>query len=161
MANEKDILDTRKTRKKYRGKLVRPSWALEQAEGRTRTAGNALIFIAAFQILPSLFHYITDQILLDALIVQLVIGAIFIGCFFLSRKQPIAAFAIALIVFWGILALVHLVFGVPFSQGILWTLVFSGIILAGLGNAIYTNVKREELKRLEVKHPEDVEVIEY
>lgn len=161
MASEKDILDTRRTRKRYTGKLVRPSWALEQAEGRMTTAGNSLLFIAAFQILPSLFHYLTDQVTVDVLITQIVIGSIFIGCFFLTKKSPIAAFAIALLIYWAILAIGYFFLDIPFAAGSLWKFVFSGIILVGLGNAIYCDFKRDELRKLEFLHPEDVQEVEY
>ena len=156
MATQKDILDAGQTRKRYKGRLISLSWKLEQAEGRTRTAGNALLFIAAFHALPPLFRFLSKKISGFDLTVELIYAGLFVACFFISKKSPIAAFAIALLLYWGLSLIAYFVLGTPFISGIVWTFVFSGIILAGLCNAVYCDSLRDKLRKLEHRHPEDV-----
>ena len=147
MANNQ-ILDDQNTfppeKKRYRGKLAGLAWKVEQAESRIKIAGKFLYLLAAFNLIPIIPDIFNKSFDVFIVLPTLIIVIVFIGCAFLSKKNPVLAFALALVFYWALLVLEYMIMPESFFRGSLWKFIFSIALLIGLFNAIHgINLKKK------------------
>lgn len=110
---------------------------LQSAENQLRKTRNAIFAIAALLFIGDLITMATsDQFDLTTLITSLVIAAIFIGLAFLTKKKPLTAILIALVLFIALWVLTIVVIGPEqIYRGILVRGIIIYFLITGIKHA--------------------------
>lgn len=104
----------------------------KENEKSVKYAKNALIFVAVIQFLLGLYEGFVSPKMIEALIVDFVIGGLFLGMFFYAKTRPLRAFAIALGVYGGIILLMAAIDPATIVQGIIVKFLVIGGLISGI-----------------------------
>ncbi len=100
----------------------------KEDEVSVKYAKNALLLLAIIQALIAAYFFSRAPWMTTTILVEIGIGATFLGLFFYAKKEPVIAFTIALTIYGGI---IFILAAIDFSS-IVGAIVLKGIVIAVL-----------------------------